>query len=296
MTPDLSKALLNPQLWRLEAARRRRQLEDLQTFLATLEREYAQLEAQVRGFEERYGAWLGRGWAQVETLQGELLRALEVLARAGGNQPPSPPPQRRRQALPELPAALPFPAPPASELANSAPTLKELHRRAAMRLHPDRAHDPADRERREALMRDANLAYADADRATLEALLIASGESPQRLGGFDVHAHWRWLERCEHIAQGRLRVLRAHLVLLRQHPLTVLAEAVERAEARGLAPLAVMAARLAAQQQELQQQLYIGARLQPGSALSAAFLAQWQQRWGAEPPPKFAQPSCLSGS
>ncbi|WP_374659484.1 hypothetical protein [Inhella sp.] len=296
MTPDLSKALLNPQLWRLEAARRRRQLEDLQAFLATLEREYAQLETQVRGFEQRYEDWLGRGWSQVETLQGELLRALESLARARGAALPPPPPQRRRHPLPDLPAALPFPEPPAGEQAASAPTLKELHRRAAMRLHPDRATEPADRERREALMRDANLAYADADRATLEALLIASGESPQRLGGFDVHAHWRWLERCEHIAQGRLRVLRAHLVLLRQHPLTVLAEAVERAEARGLAPLAVMAARLAAQQQELQQQLYIGARLQPGSALSAAFLAQWQQRWGAEPPPKFAQPSCLSGS
>ena len=149
-----------------------------------------------------------------------------------------------------------------------------------MRLHPDRASDDDERQRREALMRDANLAYMNKDRATLEGLLIASGESPQRLGGFDVHAHWQWLERCEHLAQGRLRVLRAHLVLLRQHPFTVLAEAAERALGRGLDALAVMEARLKTQAAELTQQLYIGARLAPRSPLSQQFLAQWQARWG----------------
>ena len=41
----------------------------------------------------------------------------------------------------------------------------------------------------------------------------------------DVHTHWRWLDRSEQLAQGRLRVMRAHLLLLRQHPMTVLAEA-----------------------------------------------------------------------
>lgn len=279
MTSDFHQALLNPQLWRLEAARRRRQLEELQAFTQRLESEYAQLDAQVRAFLTRYSAQLDAPWERVERLQGELLRALELLARSSGAALPPMPPPRQRHRLPELPPAPAWPAAPADEQAVAAPSLKDLHRRAAMRLHPDRAEGEADRARREALMRDANLAYADQDRATLEALLIAAGESPQRLGGFDVHAHWRWLERCEHLAQARLRVLRAHLLLLRQHPATVLAEHVERAQERGLDALAVMAARLAAQAQELQQQLYIGARLQPGSSLSAAFLAQWQQRW-----------------
>jgi hypothetical protein len=298
MTSDFHQALLNPQLWRLEAARRRRQLEELQAFTQRLESEYAQLDAQVRAFLTRYSAQLDAPWERVERLQGELLRALELLARSSGAALPPMPPPRQRHRLPELPPAPAWPAAPADEQAVAAPSLKDLHRRAAMRLHPDRAEGEADRARREALMRDANLAYADQDRATLEALLIAAGESPQRLGGFDVHAHWRWLERCEHLAQARLRVLRAHLLLLRQHPATVLAEHVERAQERGLDALAVMAARLAAQAQELQQQLYIGARLQPGSALSAAFLAQWQQRWGAEPAarPQSAQPSRLSSS
>jgi hypothetical protein len=280
MTPDLSKALLNPQLWRLEAARRRRQLEELQSFLRRLEAEYADLQTQVLAFMARYEERLGAQWLEVESLQGQLLLALEALARAGGRPLPPLPPQRRRLALPQLPAQPVWPEPPADANAASAPSLKDLHRRAAMRLHPDRASDDADRTRREALMRDANLAYADQDRATLEDLLIAAGESPQRLGGFDVHAHWRWLERSESLAQGRMRVLRAHMVLLRQHPMTVLAEHVERAQTRGLDPLSIMATRLRAQVQELTQQVYIGARVQARSDLAQAFLAQWQARWG----------------
>lgn len=276
------QALLNPQLWRLEAARRRRQLEELQRFLSSLETEYSQLERQVLAFQSRYGQRLGALWVEVESLQGQLLAALELLARSSGAPLPPLPPQRRLTALPQLPAGPVWPEAPAEEQALVAPTLKELHRRAAMRLHPDRASGEADRTRREALMRDANLAYADQDRATLEGLLIAAGESPQRLGGFDVHAHWRWLERCEQLAQGRLRVLRAHLVLLRQHPSTVLAEHVERGEQRGLDALAVMETRLRAQAQELRQQLYIGARLQANSRLAAEFLQQWQARWGEQ--------------
>lgn len=273
---DLAQALLNPQLWRLEAARRRRQLDELQGFIRQLEAEYGKLERQVLAFMARYEQQLGLAWADVDSLQQQLQAALEQLA-----QGPVPlPPQRRRSALPQLPAGPVWPEPPADEPGLRPPTLKELHRRAAMRLHPDRASNDEDRVRREALMRDANLAYADQDRATLEGLLIAAGESPQRLGGFDVHAHWRWLDRSEQLAQGRLRVLRAHLVLLRQHPMTVLAEAVERGEARGLDALALMRSRLYAQAQELRQQLYIGARLRPATPLAVQFLAQWQARWG----------------
>lgn len=277
------QVLLNPQLWRLEAARRRRQLDELARFLTRLEDDYASLLREVQAFQARYERQLGAAWAEVESLQGQLLAALEGLARGSGAPSPPLPPQRRNKPLPELPAALPWPAAPAEAQAPAAPTLKELHRRAAMRLHPDRASDDADRQRREALMRDANLAYADHDRATLEGLLIASGESPQRVagfGGFDVHAQWQWLSRCEQLAQARLRLLQAHLLLLRQHPLTVLAEHVLRGEQRGLDALALMHTRLRAQATQLRQQLYIGARLQPRTPLAAEFLQQWQQRWG----------------
>jgi len=275
--PD--QALLDPALWRLEMARRRRQLDELKQFLTGMEREFDTLSQAVLAFWSEYEQRLGAPWAEVEALQTELQQALDGMAQAQGAAPVRLPTLRVRHSLPTLPAAVAWPAAPADDAAPVAPTLKDLHRRAAMRLHPDRAPDEPERTRREALMRDANLAYANQDRATLEGLLIAAGESPQRLGGFDVHAQWQWLERCEQLAQGRMRLIKAHLVLLRQHPNTVMAEAVTRARGRGLDALDLMALRLKAQAQELRQQLYIGARLPPQSALAESFLAQWRARW-----------------
>lgn len=276
-SPD--QALLDPALWRLEMARRRRQLDELKQFLAAMEKEFNSLSQEVLAFWSDYELRLGAAWAEVEGLQDELQGTLDRMAQAQGVPPVQLPTLRVRRSLPSLPAAIAWPEAPADDAAPLAPSLKDLHRRAAMRLHPDRAPDEADRNRREALMRDANLAYANQDRATLEGLLIAAGESPQRLGGFDVHAQWQWLERCEHLAQGHMRLIKAHMVLLRQHPNTVFAEAVTRGRAKGLDALALMRLRLEAQAQELRQQLYIGARLPAQGALAELFLAKWRARW-----------------
>ncbi len=279
MRPNPDQAVLDPALWRLEMARRRRQLDEFRQFLVALEREFDTLSREVLAFWSDYEQRLGPLWAEVEGLQAELQAALDAMAQAQGAPAVRLPSLRTRHSLPTLPAAVTWPPAPAEDAAPVAPTLKHLHRRAAMRLHPDRAPSESERTRREALMRDANLAYANQDRAMLEGLLIAAGESPVSLGGFDVQAQWQWLERCEQLAQGRMRLLKAHLVLLRQHPNTVMAEAVTRARGRGLDALELMALRLKAQAQELRQQLYIGARLPPQSALAESFLAQWRARW-----------------
>jgi hypothetical protein len=282
--------LLDPGLWRLEIARRRRQLDELRGFLSALEREFQALSESVLAFWSEYEQRLGPLWSELESLQAEVQRTLDAMAAAQGGAPVRLPELRTRRSLPTLPAAVAWPEPPADETAPAAPSLKHLHRLAAMRLHPDRAPSEAERARREALMRDANLAYANQDRTVLEGLLIAAGESPVRLSGFDVHAQWQWLERCEQLAQGRMRLIRAHLVLLRQHPNTVMAEAVTRGRERGLDALALMELRLKAQVQDLRQQHYIGARLAPDSGLAQAFLAQWRARWaeGASVQPSYA--------
>ena len=270
------QSLLDPALWRLEAARRQRQLQELQQHLHSLEAEFAQLRQGVQTFVDRYQAQLEAQWQHVEALQAALYQALDQLC----GEPLQRPALRRHSALPHLPPAIEWPAPPSDDITRVAPSLKDLHRRAAMRLHPDRAQSEADRMVREDRMRAANIAYQEQDRPALEALLLAAGESAARLGGFDVQAQWHWLERCEALAQGRLRVLKAHRVALQQHAMFALAQAVERAEARGLRPLDIMAARLRAQQLELQQQLYIGARLQPSSDMARRFVAQWRERLG----------------
>jgi hypothetical protein len=60
----------------------------------------------------------------------------------------------------------------------------------------------------------------------------------------------------------------------------LLLAAIERAEKKGLDPLAIMANRLRAQITERRQELYIGQRLQPESSMAEAFLRQRQQRLG----------------
>lgn len=271
-----SRPLLDPALWRLEAARRRRQLQELQQYLGSLETEFQRLHAQVQHFLDRYERELGALWQHVEALHSGLHQTVSALCGTELERPAG----RQVTPLPQLPTPIEWPQAPSDDITHVAPSLKDLHRRAAMRLHPDRAQNEADRLLREERMRAANIAYQDEDRAALEGLLIGAGESPQRLGGFDVHAQWHWLQRCEALAQGRLRVLKAHKIALVQHPMTQLAEAVERAEGRGLAPLTIMASRLQATARELQQQLYIGARLSPSSELTERFIAQWRERVG----------------
>lgn len=304
MASELSHAVLNPQLWRVEAARRRRQLEEMQRYLRLQEQEFDELAQRVRGFRAHYSQRLGPIWAQVQTLQAQLEQALQALARHRGESLPPPPRDERHHtlALPELPPAPNWPEAPDDDHALALPpSLKELHRRAAMRLHPDRARNESDRRRREGLMRDANLAFADEDRGLLESLLIAAGESPQRLGSFDVPAYWTWLDRCERLANARLRVVRAHLVQLRQHPSTLLAQAVESAERQGIDTLALMHSRLQAMATDLRRHVYIGQRLRTRNTLASRFLAQWSARWresaSVQPlyPPVRARRELLAG-
>ena len=116
------------------------------------------------------------------------------------------------------------------------PTLKTLYRRAAMRLHPDLAPTDAERAAREQQMMEVNEAYAAEHRPRLEALLLAAGESPERVLGGTAPALKHWLSQCEQIVQARTRVVQAQLAWLRTQALTRMCEAVERAELTGLRP------------------------------------------------------------
>ena len=183
--------------------------------------------------------------------------------------------------LPVLPAGAPLPAEPEGGLVQvGPPPLKTLYRRAAKRLHPDLAPDDAERARRERKMAEVNEAYEIGDRARLEALLLAAGESLVKVRGGDADAVLEWLRNAERAVQGRLRVVQAHTALLKNHTMHALGESIERAEKKGLDPLAIMANRLRAQITERRQELYIGQRLQPESSMAEAFLRQRQQRLG----------------
>lgn len=270
---------------RQELARRQARLTELQGELSDQEQAFRRAHTEVEAFIARYSDQLGALYLELDALESQLHTALvylfEALSRQGvAARRPEPP---RASALPpllaQLPVGAPLPAQPEGGLQDlTPPSLKQLYRRAAMRLHPDLATSTAERQRREQDMMAVNKAYEMQDRARLESLLLAAGEAPERVTGNNSLAMLEWLQRSEQALQGRLRVVQAHRAALLAHPMHRLWQAIARAEAEGLDPLAVMANRLRAQIAERRRELYIGQRLQPASTLAQDFLRQRSAR------------------
>jgi len=101
-------------------------------------------QAQDRaGWQERV-----EGWRQ-HTAERDARREARQARRA------------RRRVPPEAPPALPPPQVPAAD--DPALLLRRLFRQLASALHPDREPDPVQRERKTALMAEANRAHAGGD-------------------------------------------------------------------------------------------------------------------------------------
>lgn len=261
-----------------QLARRQQQLQDLQRYLSAQEQEFGVLRKLVLGFAQRYDEQLGALYEELEGLDAELLQTMQRIGDAAS----LPVPRRSRSTRSALPRALPaaaaMPAEPSPEQASTPPSLKQLYRRAAMRVHPDHAADESSRRRSEHSMAVANAAYAAGDRAALERLLIQSGESAARVKGCPLQARQDWIEACERIVQARLALLQCELQALRAAPMHQLWQAITLAEQQGLDPLALMAKRLRSQIRERRQELYIGQRLRPDSTLARDFLRQCTER------------------
>lgn len=278
---------MNTAITRHDLERRRSALGDLQRYLADQEQAFNSLRARVQAFVDRYTETLGFLYLELDSLESQLHSATSTLAEAlrrnGINaRSPKAPQATDLPRLPLLPAGAPLPPEPPGGLVELAPPpLKTLYRRAAMRLHPDLAPTERERQQREQQMMTINQAYAVGDRELIAEMLLATGEDPVKVTGGNADAVRSWLGRSEQAVQGRLRVVQAHLVMLSTHPVHQLWEAIERAETKGLDPLAVMANRLRTQIAERRQELYIGQRLQPESDLAEAFVHRRVDRMGS---------------
>jgi hypothetical protein len=271
---------------RHELTRRREQLQDLRRYLAVLEADHDGARAKLLGFRLRYLEALGPLMRELDDLEAQLHQATallsEALRRHGVDAPlPASPRARAWPDIPALPDATPLPPEPTGPLTDlPPPSLKTLYRRAAMRFHPDLAPQGPQREVCEQRMMVVNDAYERGDRQRLETLLLAAGELPEKVIGGPADAVRAWLGLCEHLVQGRIRVVQAQTALLHSLQMHELRIAIERAEAGGMRPLDIMAARLRAQIAERRQELYIGQRLQPDSDLAQSFVKQRQARIG----------------
>ncbi|MGM9481279.1 hypothetical protein ACS5PN_08835 [Roseateles sp. NT4] len=269
---------------RHELTRRREQLQDLQRYLAVLEADHDGARAKLLGFRLRYLEALGPLMRELDELETQLHQATallsEALKRQGVDAPVSAIPRTKAWPdIPALPDATPLPTEPTGPTMDlPPPSLKTLYRRAAMRFHPDLAPSGPEREVCEQRMMVVNEAYANSDRARLEALLLAAGEAPEKVIGGPADAVRAWLGLCEHMVQGRIRVVQAQTALLHNLQMHQLRIAVERAETGGMKPLDIMANRLRAQIGERRQELYIGERVGTDARLAADFLRKRYQR------------------
>lgn len=94
--------------------------------------------------------------------------------------------------------------PPPPEI---TPELKQAFRQAAKLMHPDRATTDSERERRNVIMAQVNVAYAKGEQATIEKLMIEFGQDPEAITGDDIGS--RLVKVFRRIAQLRLRLTQA---------------------------------------------------------------------------------------
>jgi hypothetical protein len=129
--------------------------------------------------------------------------------------------------------ASPEPAPPGSAPRFSSDAVRKLFRDVARAIHPDLAHDEHARDRRHALMIEANRAYALRDEEQLRRILEAWESSPEAVQGSDLAAMRLRLERRLAQVEAHLDACARDVAALQASPLYELKTMVDEAAARG---------------------------------------------------------------
>jgi hypothetical protein len=150
-----------------------------------------------------------------------------------------------RQVAEGRPGAAPAPAqPPESTARFTSDVIRKLFRDVARTIHPDLAGDDRARDRRHALMVEANTAYASGDAEELRRILEAWRRSPDAVQGSDPAAIRLRLERRLAQIEEHLDIHARGLDALRASPLYSLKTTVDEASARGQDLLGDMVRRL----------------------------------------------------
>jgi hypothetical protein len=192
---------------------------DLESDLDARRAELSRVKTDLAEFRLRYRREVGllheeleeleRGIAELEL--GEFARRLDEEGAAAPNT--AAPPESAPRAL-------------------TSDGVRRLFRDVAKAIHPDRATDE-DRERRHALMIEANRAYAVGDEERLRRILAAWENSPEAVRGEDANAEReRLLRRAAQLEEQRV-ASDAELAELKGTPLWQLKTMVDEAAARG---------------------------------------------------------------
>jgi hypothetical protein len=131
------------------------------------------------------------------------------------------------------PGAGPVQPPPESTARFTSDAVRRLFRDVARAIHPDLARDDRTRDRRHALMVEANRAYALRDEEQLRRILDAWARSPDVVEGSDDAAIRERLERRLAQIEERLALYDSDLAAVQASPVYELKARVDEAAARG---------------------------------------------------------------
>jgi hypothetical protein len=203
----------------IEALRAR--LSELETVCGERVAEITQARADLATFRIRYRREAGGLHEQLEELEraiaeaelGEFARRLEDEG-ARDTSSPEPPPS---ESAPRL----------------TSDAVRRLFRDVAKTIHPDLAPDAHTRDRRHALMVEANRAYALGDEERLRRILEAWENSPESVRGEDADSERLRLARRIGQIEEQLVACARELADLQEMPLSKLKVMVDDAAARG---------------------------------------------------------------
>ncbi len=217
-------------------------LEALQEHAAVLEarlreraREAERSRTELEAFRLRYRDAVGRLHERLDELElaiaeaelGELSRKIDEAEAEDGEAPQADPvPEQARPAR------------------FTSDAVRRLFRDVAKAIHPDLADDERARDRRHALMIEANRAYARGDEEHLRWILDAWARSPDAVRGSDPDATRIRLERRIAECEEHLARVEQDLATLKESPLWELKALVDREAVRGRDLVADMVKRL----------------------------------------------------
>ena len=194
---------------------------ELETTLGERRAEAARVKSELDAFGISYRKRVGVLHERLDELELEIAAAeLGELSKH----------VRHRAGSPSEPRAAARPEPLPRYTSDAA---RKLFRDVAKAIHPDLARDEATRDRRHALMIEANRAYAQGDEEQLRSILDAWERSPDAVRGSDPEAmRLRLVRRIAQIEE-ELALLEGDLAALKESPLGTLKAMVDEAAAQG---------------------------------------------------------------
>jgi len=195
---------------------------ELEAALDERSKDAIRTKSALDGFRIRYRSEVGLLHEELDRLELDLAQAeLGILKERLAGEPPPTPGEPSGDRIEVAPRSL------------TSDAVRKLFRDVAKAIHPDLAEDAETRDRRHALMIEANRAYALGDEEQLRAILDAWARSPESVQGTDREATRLRLERRIAQIEQQLDVLTSEVSAMQETSLWKLKAMVDEEAAKG---------------------------------------------------------------